>query len=61
MIFHTKQCQKGGKVLGSISTDTTTLVVKSLDKVGSKLKKAEELGVEILEKPEFISKYIDGN
>ena len=52
---------KGGKMVSSISSNTSILVVNNLDSVTSKIKKAQDLRIEILEKEEFIYKYIDNN
>ncbi|MBF0357154.1 MAG: NAD-dependent DNA ligase LigA [Magnetococcales bacterium] len=45
----------GAKVSGSVSKRTGLVVAG--DKAGSKLKKAEELGVEVLDEASFIAKY----
>jgi len=52
---------KGGKMVSSISSNTSILVVNNLGSVTSKIKKAQDLGIEILEKQDFIYKYIDNN
>lgn len=52
---------KGGKMVSSISSNTSILVVNNLDSVTSKIKKAQDIGIEILEKQEFIYKYVDNN
>lgn len=50
----------GGKVTISISRNTTVLVVKTkTEKPSGKMKKAIELGIDVLEKQEFIDKYIN--
>ena len=46
----------GGKPTGSVSKKTSLLVYG--DKAGSKLKKAEELGIETITADEFLSKYV---
>ena len=55
-----KVVARGGKVLTSISKNVNILVVavKSA-KLTGKTKKAEELGITIMGKDEFINKYID--
>lgn len=45
--------QKGGKVTGSVSKNTSYLVVG--ENAGSKLEKAEKLGIKILTEDEFLS------
>ncbi|HET54625.1 MAG TPA: NAD-dependent DNA ligase LigA, partial [Ignavibacteria bacterium] len=45
--------QKGGKVTGSVSKNTSYLVVG--ENAGSKLDKAEKLGIKILNEDEFLS------
>jgi len=53
---------RGGKIVTSISKNTNILVVASkTGKETDKIKKAREFGVEILEKEEFINKYIANN
>jgi NAD-dependent DNA ligase len=50
---------RGGKVTTSISSNTSVLVVKSkASKPSGKMKKALDLGVEVLTKEEFMQKYI---
>ena len=50
---------RGGKVSTSVSHNTSVLVVKSkASKPSGKMKKAIDLGVEVLTKQEFIAKYI---
>jgi DNA ligase (NAD+) len=52
--------QRGGKVVGSVSKNTTILVVgKKEGKLTGKLQKASDLGIPIYEKAEFISRYIN--
>jgi NAD-dependent DNA ligase len=55
-----KVVARGGKMLTSISKNVNILVVavKSA-KLSGKAKKAEELGITIMGKDEFINKYID--
>ena len=50
--------EAGGKVTGSVSKNTDLLV--SGDKAGSKLEKAKELGIKVLDEEEFIE-LIDKN
>ena len=50
---------RGGKITTSVSKNTSILVTKSkVDKPTGKIKKALELGVEVISKEEFITKYI---
>lgn len=50
---------RGGKITTSVSKNTTVLVVSSkAGKPSGKMKKALDLGVEVLDKQEFIDKYI---
>jgi DNA ligase (NAD+) len=47
--------EKGGKVVGSVSKNTTHVIVKNnKDEGGSKLEKAKELGIQILTRDELI-------
>ena len=50
--------ERGGKVSGSVSKKTS--VVLAGDEAGSKLKKANELGVKVIDENEFLS-WIDQN
>lgn len=51
--------KRGGKVMSSVSKNTNILIVSTLSqKLTGKSAKAEELGVKILSKDQFISKYI---
>lgn len=51
--------QRGGKVVGSVSSNTTILVVAKKDgKLTGKLEKANQLGIPIYEKGEFVKKFI---
>ena len=47
----------GGKVAGSVSSNTTCLINNDATSNSSKNKKAKELGVEILSEEDFIAKY----
>ena len=46
--------KRGGKVVTSISKNTTLLIVADIEKSGGKMEKARELGIDIYEKEEFI-------
>ena len=48
----------GGKIASGVSSNVDVLVVKSLDSTTSKMKKAQELGVDIMTKDQFISSYL---
>ena len=48
----------GGKIASGVSSNVDVLVVKSLDTTTSKMKKAQELGVDIMTKEQFISSYL---
>lgn len=51
--------ERGGKVTSSVSKGTTAVIVaEKVTKLTGKLEKAEEYGVPILTKTEFINKYI---
>ena len=47
----------GSKIATGVSSDVDILVVKSMDSTTSKMKKAQELGVDIMTKDEFINAY----
>jgi len=47
----------GGKLSSGISSNVDILVVKSMDTTTSKMKKAQELGVDIMTKDEFVSMF----
>ena len=49
---------RGGKMVTSISKNTSMLVVKDKSESSSKIIKARELGIDIFSKDEFVSKYI---
>jgi DNA ligase (NAD+) len=49
--------ERGGKVSTSVSKNTSLLIVNDTDTSSSKYKKAKDLGVQIMRKDEFISKY----
>ena len=48
----------GGNISSGISSNTDILVVKSMDSTTSKMKKAQELGIEIMTKNDFVTKYL---
>lgn len=51
--------QRGGKVTGSVSKQTTAVITKDKSAVTEKLNKARELGLPIYNRDEFISLYIN--
>lgn len=57
-----KIVSRGGKIVNSVSKNTNILVVANKNaKLSGKATDAKKLGIEILEKDEFINKYIDNN
>ena len=48
----------GGKLAGSVSSKTTALITNSPDSGTTKIKKAKELGIEIITEEEFIRRYL---
>lgn len=50
--------QRGGKVTGSVSKNTTCLINNDIHSNSSKNKKAKELGIPILSEEDFISGYL---
>ena len=61
--FRDKELEKeietnGGKVITSISKNTNVLIIKSFDDISSKINDAKKLEIEILEKEEFLLKYL---
>lgn len=51
--------ENGGKVTDNVSKDTTCLLCKDKQSNSGKLKKAQQMGIEILTKTEFIEKYLN--
>ncbi len=51
---------KGGKVAGSVSRNTTCLINNDINSGSSKNKTARELGVRIMSEAEFIKEYLEG-
>lgn len=51
---------KGGKVAGSVSRNTTCLINNDINSGSSKNKTARELGVRIMSEDEFIKEYLEG-
>ena len=49
--------KRGGKVVTSVSKNTTILVVADIYETSAKIKKAKELGIDIYEKEEFIKRF----
>ena len=49
--------ERGGKVIGSVSTKTTALINNDVTSNSSKNKKAKELGIPILSEEEFLTQY----
>jgi DNA ligase (NAD+) len=49
--------KRGGKVVTSVSKNTTLLVVADIYETSAKIKKAKELGIDIYEKEEFIKRF----
>lgn len=57
-----KIVSRGGKIVNSVSKNTNILVVANKNaKLSGKATDAKKLSIEILEKDEFINKYIDNN
>ncbi len=50
---------RGGKVAGSVSSNTTCLINNDATSTSSKNKKAKELGVRIITEDDFIKEYLD--
>ena len=50
---------RGGKVSTSVSSKTKILVVSSFDNISSKVISAREKGVEVIDKEQFVAKYIN--
>ena len=48
----------GGKLTGSVSNKTTALITNFPDSSTAKIKKAKELGVEIITEEEFVLRYL---
>ena len=44
---------EGGKITTTITSNTDLLIVKDINENSSKIKKAKELGIRIVEKDEF--------
>ena len=49
---------KGGHVSTSVSKNTNIVICKDKSKITSKLNKAIELGIKVIEKDEFIKEYL---
>lgn len=49
--------ERGGKVAGSVSTQTTALINNDANSTSGKNKKAKELGIEIISEDEFITRF----
>ena len=49
----------GGKVAGSVSSNTTCLINNDVTSQSSKNKKAKELGVAIISEDDFIKEYLE--
>ena len=52
--------QKGGKVAGSVSGNTTCLINNDINSNSSKNKKARELSIAIVSEEDFIKEYLNG-
>lgn len=50
--------KRGGKIVNSVSKNTSILIIKDIDKVSSKLEKATQLGIKIYNKVDFEKEYI---
>ena len=57
IILEQKIKEVGGKVLTSISKNTSILVVDDINTRSSKAQKAKELNIPIYEKDEFLKKF----
>ena len=51
--------ERGGKVTDNVSKDTTCLLCKDKSSNSGKVKKAQQLGIEILTRQEFIEKHLN--
>lgn len=50
--------QRGGKVIGSVSKQTTAVIIKSKGETSGKIQKAKDLGIQIYTKDEFMKKVL---
>ena len=50
--------KRGGKMIGSVSKNTSVLIVASKTNTSAKLTKAKELNIPIYERDEFVEKYM---
>ena len=50
--------QNGGKLTGSVSGKTTALITNFPNSETTKIKKATELGIEIIDENEFIKRFM---
>lgn len=56
-ILEEKIKKRGGKIVTSVSKNTTILVVADIYETSAKIKKAKELGIDIYEKEQFIKTF----
>ena len=51
----------GGKIVSSVSSGTTAVVTNDLESMSSKLVKARDLGIPVLDKDQFETRYVTSN